>query len=131
MKKKIDVVGAAIYDEETDLYLITMRDRERHRGGLWEFPGGKIETGESPEAALVREIKEELGCCIEIQNFLVDYTYEYEDFIVRLVTYKCRISGGRPELTEHEAMKWVAAEEMSVLSFPEADIPTVKKLIEG
>ncbi|MDP4091484.1 MAG: (deoxy)nucleoside triphosphate pyrophosphohydrolase [Bacillota bacterium] len=130
-KKVLDVVGAAIYDEGSERYLVTMRDREKHRGGLWEFPGGKIEKGESPEEALIREIDEELGCSIEVLKFLEDYTQEYEEFIVRLRTYQCRISAGSPSLKEHEDMRWVTKDEMSALSFPEADIPTVRKLIGG
>jgi 8-oxo-dGTP diphosphatase len=125
---RIDVVGAAIYDSYIDKYLVTMRDNKRSQGGLWEFPGGKIEKGESNEEALKREILEELKISIDVHKLLKDYTYEYPDVTVRLVTYLCTIREGKPELTEHENMRWVTKEEMKVLEFASADIPTVELL---
>ena len=126
--KKVDVVGAAIYDSTIRKYLVTMRDKNRNQGGLWEFPGGKIEKGESNEEALKREIYEELKISISVHKLLVDYTYEYPETVVRLITYLCTIEDGKPELTEHENMKWVTVEEMKLLEFAPADIPTVEIL---
>jgi 8-oxo-dGTP diphosphatase len=127
-KKKVDVVGAVIFDDAHKKYLVTMRDRSRAQGGLWEFPGGKIEPGEKPEEALIREIKEELNCSISVKELIEDYTYEYPELIVRLITYLCTLEEGDPVLSEHEGMKWVSKEEMLELDFPQADIPTVKSL---
>jgi 8-oxo-dGTP diphosphatase len=129
--RKIDVVGAVIYDDKKNRYLVTMRDKNKYQGGLWEFPGGKIEAGETNEEALVREIKEELACSIRVGKLIEDYTCHYPELTVRLITYLCRIEEGAPKLSEHESMKWVTAEEMKTLSFPEADVPTVNRIAEG
>lgn len=126
--KKIDVVGAVIYDNTKKKYLVTMRDKNRNQGGLWEFPGGKIEKDESNEEALKREISEELKVSINVYELLEDYTYEYPEAAVRLITYLCTIVDGKPQLTEHENMKWVTVEEMKELKFAPADIPTVELL---
>lgn len=125
MNKKVDVVGAVIYNDINDTYLVTRRNSKKHKGGFWEFPGGKIESGESPEEALVREIKEELKCKISVHNMIKDYTHEYDEITVRLITYLCRIEEDEPVITEHEEMLWVNKEELDSLSFAEADIPTV------
>lgn len=130
-KKKVDVVGAVIFDGKTNRCLVTMRDKNRPQGGLWEFPGGKIDSGETKEEALVREIKEELNCTIKVGSLIEDYTHSYPELTVRLITYLCSIEEGTPELSEHESMKWVTAEEMKGLVFAEADVPTVKKLIDN
>lgn len=129
--KKIDVVGAVIFDENTNKYLVTMRDKERYQGGLWEFPGGKIEAGETEEEALIREIKEELNCTIKVGKLIADYTHSYPELTVRLITYLCTIEEGVPQLSEHESMNWVTKEEMMELIFAEADVPTVKKIIKS
>ena len=129
--KKIDVVGAVIWDNVHHKYLATMRDKQKHQGGFWEFPGGKIEAGEKPEEALIREIEEELNCTIKVEKLLVDYTHEYPDIIVRLITYLCSIESGTPKLTEHESMKWVTKDELTSLIWAEADIPTVDHIIKS
>jgi 8-oxo-dGTP diphosphatase len=128
MSKKVDVVGAVIYDGASKKFLVTMRDRNRMRGGLWEFPGGKIDAGESPEEALKREILEELNCEIAVGKQVENYTYSYPELTVRLITYLCTIVSGEPQLSEHEDMKWVSKEEIEELNFPEADLPTVHKI---
>jgi len=128
--KKVDVVGAVIYDKNQNKYLATMRNKEKNQGGLWEFPGGKIEEGENPETALIREIKEELNCIIEVKELLVDHTHQYRELTVRLITYLCTINSGIPRLNEHEAMTWVCKEELPSLTWAEADIPTVQHIIK-
>lgn len=130
-QRRVEVVGAVIYDKKEDRYLVTMRNRNKMSGGLWEFPGGKIEAGETKEEALVREIKEELNCIIKVNKFIEDYTYNYPELTVRLITYLCEITDGVPQLSEHESMLWADREEMKKLRFPEADIPTVAKIING
>lgn len=127
--KKINVVGAVIYDKGKDKFLITMRDKSQYVGGLWRFPGGKIEEGESNEEALKREIKQKLGCKIKIHKFLMDYTYNYPRLAVRLITYLCTIDDEIPEFTEHESMRWVSKKEIEELNFSKADRPTVDMII--
>ena len=94
----------------------------------WEFPGGKIEYGESKEEALKREIQEELGCAIEVFGHVEDTTYEYEKVIVRLETFMATIVSGTPVATEHAQIKWVSRKELSTLNWAPADIPAIEKL---
>lgn len=93
----------------------------------WEFPGGKIEVGETPEQALTREITEEFNCSIKVGEKVEDTTYEYEKFIVRLETYKARLLKGIPVAIEHAETRWVPRKELFELNFAPADIPAVEK----
>lgn len=94
----------------------------------WEFPGGKIEQGESKEEALKREIQEELGCTIEVFNHVEDTTYEYEKVIVRLETFMAKVVSGIPEVSEHAELKWMTRQELPSLNWAPADIPAIEKL---
>lgn len=96
--------------------------------GLWEFPGGKIESGESPEAALSREIQEELGIAIDIERHLLTYVCGYDFGDVELSTYLCRADKDTFQLTDHDATKWVTHEQARELDWALADIPTVEYL---
>lgn len=127
MKKKVRVVGAVIYNEQKQI-LCALRAPEMSNGGLWEFPGGKIEEGEQPEESLVREIQEELGCTIAVGDQVADIHHEYEKVIVNLLTYKAYIVEGQPYPFEHAQLKWVPLQELSSLNWAPADIPTVERL---
>jgi len=95
---------------------------------LWEFPGGKIEADESPSAALKRELMEEMHCEITVGD-KVDYTiHEYDFGVVHLTTFLCKIVKGKPVLTEHKAITWLAPHELPTLDWAPADIPTIEKL---
>ena len=98
--------------------------------GFWEFPGGKIEPGESPQAALARELKEELRIEAEVGEFVVTTRHDTGDVVVELSTYICELVSGTPILTEHEEVRWVAANKLSDLTWAPADIPTVELLAE-
>lgn len=94
----------------------------------WEFPGGKIKKGEEPQVALVREIKEELGCAITVDEKVEEIEYEYETIIVHLTTYKAQIIEGIPKALEHTELKWVSVKDLNNLNWAPADIPTVESL---
>lgn len=129
MKKTVHVVGAIIENENNEIFC-ALRGPNMSLPNYWEFPGGKIETGESPEEALIREIKEEFNCFIEVGAKVEDTTYEYENVIVRLETYMAKLIEGEPQALEHAETKWVTRDEMTQLHFAPADIPAVRKIVE-
>lgn len=128
MKKLIRVVGAVIENEYQEI-LCALRAPNMSLGNLWEFPGGKIEKDESLKEAIEREIKEELDCEIEYTGLFNDNTYEYENFIVNLITVKCRIIHSIPTASEHSKLIWLKRENLSSLKWAPADIPAVEQLI--
>ncbi|TSI11807.1 (deoxy)nucleoside triphosphate pyrophosphohydrolase [Lysinibacillus sp. BW-2-10] len=127
MKKQVHVVGAIIENENKEIFC-ALRGPDMSLANYWEFPGGKIESGETPEKALVREIKEEFNCVIEVDKKVEDTTYEYEEVVVRLETYKATLVQGQPVALEHAEVRWVPREEIEKLNFASADIPAVKKI---
>ncbi len=99
--------------------------------GLWEFPGGKIEPGETKQGALQREITEELGCTIEVGREVTTTTHEYEFGEVTLTTFHCLLVAGTPTLTEHVAIKWLLPSELDSISWATVDIPAVELIRAG
>lgn len=128
MKKQIVVVGAVLVDGQT--VLAARRSEQMSLPGMWEFPGGKIEAGETPEEALARELVEELQCTAEIGEHVETTVYEYEKIIVSLATYYCTLREGTPQLTEHSEIRWVPAAELRELDWAPADIPAVERVIQ-
>lgn len=126
VKKDIYVVGAIITSGKK--ILCAQRGMDKSLPGLWEFPGGKIEETETPQAALQREIQEEMHCHIEIGEQLEHTVYEYEFGIVHLTTFYCQLVEGTPVLTEHTAIEWLEAHELEKLEWAPADIPAIQKL---
>ena len=126
MKKNIHVVGAVII--ENDKILCAQRGPSKSLPLKWEFPGGKIEAGETPQKALRREILEEMQCKVEIGDQVEHTVYEYDFGIVHLTTYYCKLIGVRPVLTEHVSIKWLAPDELKSLDWAPADIPAIEKL---
>lgn len=126
-KPEIHVVGAAIVRDGK--VLAAKRAAHKTLGGYWEFPGGKIEDGESPHQALTRELIEELQCAVDIGH-QVDFTrYEYEFAVVNLTTFLCSLIDGEPQNTEHEELRWVPLSELYTLRWAPADIPAIEKLM--
>lgn len=127
MKKQVHVVGAIILNEEKEVFC-AQRGAQMTLANKWEFPGGKIEQGETKKQALIREIKEELSCEIEVYEQVEDTTYEYETFIVRLETYIAKIINGTPIISEHAASLWLPINKLQTIEWAAADIPAVEKL---
>lgn len=114
-----EVVAGLI--REGDRILICQRPAGKARGLLWEFPGGKVEAGESKEAALIRECREELGVTLEVGKVYAELTYEYPDVTVRLTLFEARIAEGVPRRIEHADVKWIKPEEITEYPFCPAD----------
>ena len=124
-KKTVRVAAAVIYDG--DRYFATQRGYGDWKD-FWEFPGGKIEPGETPEEALVREIREELETEISIAGRLAEVEYDYPEFHLSMVCYIARISEGQPVLKEHEAARWLKKEELDEVGWLPADRFVVEML---
>jgi 8-oxo-dGTP diphosphatase len=124
--RQIIVVGAVIVDG--DKVLAVQRGETMALAGLWEFPGGKIEPGETPEDALVREIEEELRCRVAVGAHVVTTTHEYEFGVVTLSTYFCTLLSGRPALTEHAQLRWLSLDDLHSVDWAPADVPAVDEV---
>jgi 8-oxo-dGTP diphosphatase len=121
-------VTAALIRDAAGRYLITRRRRGSHLEGLWEFPGGKLEARESPEAGLRRELAEELGADFEVGRRVETVTWEYPDRTVVLHFYECRPVAGAIEPREGQEMRWVAPEALPLDEFPPADRTLIARL---
>jgi 8-oxo-dGTP diphosphatase len=108
--------------------LITQRHADAHLGGLWEFPGGKREPGESFEQCLVREIREELGAEISIGKLFEEITHSYNEKAVRLKFFVCQMVRGQPQSLGCAAIRWVGKAELADYEFPAADARLLEKL---
>jgi len=126
---KTIVVTAAIINEGNK-YLIAQRKKGTHQEMLWEFPGGKVEPGESPENCLAREIDEELHLKIEVSRIYQVVSYNYVDRHVILLCYLCGVIDGEPETVDCADFRWVTPGEMPNFNFAPADIPVVEKLLQ-
>lgn len=124
--KTVLVSAAALIDGEGRL-LLAQRPEGKSMAGLWEFPGGKVEEGETPEAALIRELHEELGIetwqsCLAPLCFA---SHSYEKFHLLMPLFACRKWGGIPQSREGQALKWVRAKDLRDYPMPPADIPLI------
>ena len=125
--KKIDVVAAII--KRGDEILATQRGYGNYEG-WWEFPGGKIEPGETPEQALVREIREELRADIAIEKHIIDVSHDYPEFHIDMQCFLCSLVGDELTLVEHEDAKWLDSEHVKSVKWLPSDIEVVDALQE-
>ena len=119
-------VTAAIIEKENRIFA-TQRGYGSFKDG-WEFPGGKIEEGESPEAALLREIREELDTEVSVESLFDMVEYDYPEFHLVLYCYLCRIVKGDLKLLEHEAARWQAREQLGEVEWLPADVTLIEKV---
>ena len=123
----INVVAAVIKDDNGKI-LITQRNLKKSQGGLWEFPGGKIEPNETKEQAIIREIKEELTIDINVKDYIDEKIFTYPEKDINLISLECSIINGNIELLEHEDYRWVSSSELENFEFAPADMFIVEKL---
>lgn len=126
MKPAIPVVCAVIEDGSGRV-LVAQRPATKHLALKWEFAGGKVESGEQPEVALVREIQEELGCEISVGRPLMRFTHDDGTYRIEMIPYVCALVPGcaAPHPHEHEAIRWVAPAELRSIDLAPADWPVV------
>lgn len=125
--QKIVLVAACALIDPDHRILLARRPEGKAMAGLWEFPGGKVEPGETPEACLIRELKEELDLDI-VANCLAPLTFAshaYETFHLLMPLYVCRVWDGIPRAREHQILKWVGTADMRHYAMPPADLPLV------
>ena len=118
-------VAAGVIERDGQV-LVTQRAAKAHQGGLWEFPGGKLESGESAEQALIRELAEELNIQVTQQAPLIEISHDYGDKQVRLFVSVVRAFEGEPQGMEGQPMQWIAAADLNRLSFPAANLPIIQ-----
>ncbi|WP_193212182.1 (deoxy)nucleoside triphosphate pyrophosphohydrolase [Luteolibacter marinus] len=122
----IDVAAGLIVDTSGRV-LACRRPAGKHLGGKWEFPGGKVEAGEGPAAALVRELEEELGIRVETGEALTPVIWDYGRGPIRLHPFVCRIVSGNPHPHEHSEIRWCGRDELAGLDWAEADVPILRE----
>ena len=126
----IDVVAAVIQNEEGKI-LIAQRNLKKSQGGLWKFPGGKIEPNETKEEAIIREIKEEMDIDIEAKKFIGQKVFNYPDKDINLIAIECKQIKGDIKLNEHEDIKWVNKNELRNFNFAPADKFIINAILEN
>lgn len=129
MSQIIPVVACVIKHE--DQFLITRRHQHSHLGHLWEFPGGKIEAGESPEKCAIRECQEELGIQVEPMELITELIHHYRERSVHLYFMACRWVSGKPQALDCADWVWASPEEFKNYEFPDADREVVDQYIQG
>lgn len=127
-REMVHVVAALIWRGER--ILICQRPAGKARGLLWEFAGGKVEPGESPEAALVRECREELDIDLVVGDVFLELEHVYPDITIKLTLYNAGINAGEPQMLEHSDLRWITPDEIDNYDFCPADAEILKKLKE-
>ena len=123
-----EVVAALIWDN--DQFMICQRPAHKARGLLWEFVGGKVEAGESKEAALIRECQEELAVTLTVGDVFMEVVHEYPDITVRLTLFNAVIAEGEPQKLEHNDIRWITPAEIPQYDFCPADVEILDKIME-
>ena len=124
--KITEVVAALIWDG--DKFMICQRPANKARALLWEFVGGKVESGEKKEQALVRECREELNIFLSVGDVFMDVIHEYPDIMVHLTLFNATIADGKPQKLEHNDIKWITPSEISNYEFCPADGEILKQI---
>lgn len=124
----VEVVAALI--RRDNRFLICQRPAHKDRGLLWEFAGGKVEKGESPAAALIRECREELAVTLEVGDLFMELTHSYPDITVHLALFEATLKRGEPQRLEHADLRWVRAEDMPAYAFCPADAAIIRAIVD-
>lgn len=122
----IKVVCGIIYKDNK--ILLCRRKQNKSLGGYWEFPGGKVEVGENFENALCRELLEEIGMRVNVNDYFASNIYKYEKVTIDLIAYKCDFIDASYNMTDHDAYEWINENELINWKLAPADIPIARKL---
>ena len=114
-----------------DRFLIGPRAADATLAGKWEFPGGKVEPGETPEACLARELREELDIDVEVGEHVGDFQYDYAHLSLVLLVYRATIRSGELKALHHSVLRWVAPNELLDCDLADADVPIARAVVEG
>lgn len=123
----VSVTAAVI--ERNGLVLLARRARTDHGPGGWEFPGGKLKPGESPESCLARELHEELGITVRVGPLVSDHIHHYPNKSIRLIAYRAEIISGEPAPLYHQELAWVAPRDLHSYDLLPADLPIAASLL--
>lgn len=131
MTQRIILVSAVALINRKNQTLLAQRPKGKAMADLWEFPGGKIESGETPETALIREVEEELGIFIDSKNLtpISFASHAYPDFHLFMPLYGCRRWEGEIKKREHQQLEWVDADQLANYPMPEADLPLISPIM--
>jgi len=116
--------------ERGDLFLAALRGPAQSNAGLWEFPGGKVRSGETSEAALLRELREELAIEVSPTSPLASHIHTYPSITIELIPFICKLIHGEPHPREHAEIKWVTVKEAQALEWAPADVPVLRKYLD-
>ena len=125
---KIVRVTAAILEKDGKILIAKRETGDELFAGLWEFPGGKVEEGETPKECMARELKEELDIEVEVGELITSNKHKYPHGIFELLAYRVKHISGEIVLNDHDEIKWVTFNEMPNFDFPPADIPIINYL---
>ena len=129
MVMMIKVVCGIIY--KNNLVFICRRNPDKSLGGYWEFPGGKIEAGEQQKDSLTRELSEELGMSVIVNDHFMTVIHTYDKFTIELISFKCDFQESLFNMSDHDAYEWVEVQDLNKYNLAPADIPIAKKLNEN
>ena len=123
-----EVVAALIWDK--DKFMICQRPAHKARGLLWEFVGGKVESGETKEQALIRECREVIAVALTVGDVFMDVVHEYPDLTVHLTLFNATIADGVPQMLEHNDIQWITPSEIPYYAFCPADVEILEEIIK-
>ncbi len=128
--KRVHIVAGIIFNQDKSQVFITKRPDDKHKGGFWEFPGGKVEPGETIEQAMVRELEEEIGITTTEQSRFEHLEFDYPDKSLKFDFISVTQFEGQPYGKEGQQGQWVKVDELANYAFPEANVPILERVVK-